>query len=97
MLPLAYVAGGLLKSNACIKDVRFGGTPPVARVAVVEATLAPSTNKSNAVPLRLHATECQFPSNAVPPRILFAITVLFPRALAEARDVAFTLSPPMKV
>ena len=50
----------------CIKVVRLH-VLPVASVAVVEATLVPSTNKSNAVPLRLNATECQFPSNAVPP------------------------------
>ena len=53
-------------SDMCIKVVRLH-VLPVASVAVVEATLVPSTNNSNAVPLRLNATECQFPSNAVPP------------------------------
>ena len=64
MLPLAYAVVPLV--SMCIKVVRLH-VLPVASVAVVEATLVPSTNKLNAVPLRLNATECQFPSNAVPP------------------------------
>ena len=60
---------------------------PVASVAVVEATLVPSTNKLNAVPLRLNATECQLPSNAVPPEKPLAMTPLWPRASATACDV----------
>ena len=63
----------------CIKVVRLH-VLPVASVAVVEATLVPSTNNSNAVPLRLNATECQLPSNAVPPEKPLAMTVLLPRA-----------------
>ena len=64
MLPLAYAVVPLV--SMCIKVVRLH-VLPVASVAVVEATLVPSTNKLNAVPLRLNATECQLPSNAVPP------------------------------
>ena len=60
---------------------------PVASVAVVEATLVPSTNKLNAVPLRLNATECQFPSNAVPPEKPPVMTLLLPRARPKACDV----------
>ena len=76
MLPFAYAVVPLI--SMCIKLVRLH-VLPVASVAVVEATLVPSTNRLNAVPLRLNATECQFPSNAVPPVNAF-ITVLFPRA-----------------
>ena len=76
MLPLAYAFVPLV--SMCIKLVRLH-VLPVASVAVVEATLVPSTNRLNAVPLRLNATECQLPSNAVPPVIAF-ITVLLPRA-----------------
>ena len=60
---------------------------PVASVAVVEATLVPSTNNSNAVALRLNAIECQFPSNAVPPEMPLAMTPLWPRARALACDI----------
>ena len=70
----------------CIKVVRLH-VLPVASVAVVEATLVPSTNNSNAVPLRLNATECQLPSNAVPPEKPLAMTVLLPRARAIACEV----------
>ena len=70
----------------CIKVVRLH-VLPVASVAVVEATLVPSTNRLNAVPLRLKATECQLPSNAVPPEKPLAMTVLLPRARALACDV----------
>jgi len=84
MLPLAYGVVPFLRM--CIKDVRLH-VLPVERVAVVEATLRPSTNNSDAVPLRLNATECQFPSNAVPPEKLVAMMVLLPRARALACDV----------
>src|SRR4029077_13800050 len=84
MLPLAY--GAVSKFSLCIKVVR-SHVLPVARVAVVEATLVPSTNNSNAVALRLNATECQFPSNAVPPEKPFSMTVLLPRARPKACDV----------
>src|SRR5262252_3665421 len=84
MLPLAYAVVSLV--SMCIKLVRLH-VLPVARVAVVEVTLVPSTNKSNAVPLRLNATECQLPSNAVPPAIPLAMTVLLPRARPKACDV----------
>ena len=77
MLPLAYAVVPLV--SMCIKVVRLH-VLPVASVAVVEATLVPSTNNSNAVPLRLNATECQLPSNAVPPEKPLAMTVLLPRA-----------------
>ena len=77
MLPLAYAVVSAVR--LCIKVVRLH-VLPVASVAVVEATLVPSTNNSNAVPLRLNATECQFPSNAVPPEKPLAMTVLLPRA-----------------
>jgi hypothetical protein len=77
MLPLAYAVVSL--SRGCIKVVRLH-VLPVASVAVVEATLVPSTNKLNAVPLRLNVIECQFPSNAVPPEIPLPMTVLWPRA-----------------
>ena len=77
MLPLAYAVVPLVRR--CIKVVRLH-VLPVASVAVVEATLVPSTNNSNAVPLRLNATECQLPSNAVPPEKPLAMTVLLPRA-----------------
>jgi hypothetical protein len=50
----------------CIKDVRSDVLPRVS-VAVLAATVVPSTNNSNAVPLRLKVIECQVPSNAVPP------------------------------
>ena len=66
MLPLAYPVVSF--SRGCIKVVRLH-VLPVASVAVVEATLVPSTNNSNAVPLRLNAIECQLPSNAVPPEM----------------------------
>ena len=72
--------------SMCIKVVRLH-VLPVASVAVVEATLVPSTNNSNAVPLRLNATECQLPSNAVPPEKPLAMTLLLPRARAKAFDV----------
>ena len=84
MLPLAY--GVVSKFSLCIKLVRLH-VLPVARVAVVEATLVPSTNNSNAVALRLNATECQLPSNAVPPEKPLAMTPLWPRARALACDV----------
>ena len=45
---------------------------PVASVVVVVATLTPSTNNPNAVPLRLNVIECQLSSNAVPPAMLLA-------------------------
>ena len=64
MLPLAYAPVPL--NSMCIKLVRLQ-VLPVGSVAVVVATLAPSTNRPNAVPLRLNATECQAPSNAIPP------------------------------
>ena len=79
MLPLAYLVVRLV--SMCIKVVRLH-VLPVARVAVVEATLVPSTNNSNAVALRLNATECQLPSNAVPPEKPLAMTPLLPRARA---------------
>src|SRR5262247_3005194 len=84
MLPLAYVA--VSKFTLCIKVVRLH-VLPVASGAVVVATLVPSTNNLNAVPLRLNATECQLPSNAVPPERPSAMTVLLPRARALACDV----------
>ena len=77
ILPFAYAVVPLIR--LCIKVVRLH-VLPVASVAVVEATLVPSTNNSNAVPLRLNATECQLPSNAVPPEKPPAMTVLWPRA-----------------
>jgi hypothetical protein len=77
MLPLAYPVVPLV--SMCIKLVRLHMLP-VASVAVVEATLVPSTNRLNAVPLRLNATECQLPSNAVPPEKPLAMTPLWPRA-----------------
>jgi hypothetical protein len=70
----------------CIKVVRLH-VLPVASVAVVEATLVPSTNNSNAVPLRLKATECQLPSKAVPPEKPLAMTPLLPRARPKACEV----------
>ena len=84
MLPLAYAVVSLV--SLCIKVVRLH-VLPVASVAVVEATLVPSTNKSNAVSLRLNATACQLPSNAVPPEKPLAMTVLLPRARPKACDV----------
>ena len=90
MLPLAY--GVVPVNRRCIKDVRLH-VLPVERVAVVEATLVPSTNNSNAVPLRLNAIECQFPSNAVPPEMPLAMTAPLPLARAVACDVG--LSWPM--
>ena len=84
MLPLAYAVVPLV--SMCIKVVRLH-VLPVASVAVVEVNLLPSTNKLNAVPLRLNATECQLPSNAVPPEKPLAITVLLPRARPKACDV----------
>src|SRR5262245_62014294 len=84
MLPLAYLVVPLYRR--CIKVVR-SHVLPVARVAVVEATLLPSTNKLNAVPLRLNAIDCQFPSNAVPPEKPLAMTVLLPWARALACEV----------
>ena len=77
MLPLAYAVVTLV--GMCINVVRLH-VLPVASVAVVVATLVPSTNKLNAVPLRLNTIECQLPSNAVPPAIPLPITVLLPRA-----------------
>ena len=77
MLPLAYAVVPLI--SMCINVVRLH-VLPVASVAVVVATLVPSTNNSNAVPLRLNATECQLPSNAVPPEKPLAMTELLPRA-----------------
>jgi hypothetical protein len=76
MLPLAYAVVPLV--SMCIKLVRLH-VLPVASVAVVVATLVPSTNRLNAVPLRLNTTACQFPSNAVPP-VNALPTPLFPRA-----------------
>ena len=84
MLPLAYAVVSLVIK--CIKVVRLH-VLPVASVAVVEATLVPSTKRLNAVPLRLNATECQLPSNAVPPERPLAMTPLLPRARANACDV----------
>src|SRR5262245_57825732 len=84
MLPLAYPVVPLVKE--CIKVVRLD-VLPVARVAVVVATLVPSTNNSNAVAVRLNATECQLPSNAVPPEKPLCMTVLLPRARPKACDV----------
>src|SRR5215475_14911070 len=83
ILPLAYVVVPLI--SMCIKVVRLH-VLPVASVAVVEATLVPSTNNSNAVALRLNAIECQLPSNAVPPEMPLAMTPLLPRARAIACD-----------
>ena len=77
ILPFAYAVVPLIR--LCIKVVRLH-VLPVASVAVVEATLVPSTNNSNAVALRLNTTECQLPSNAVPPEKPLAMTVLLPRA-----------------
>ena len=70
----------------CIKLVRLH-VLPVASVAVVEATLVPSTNKSNAVPLRLNATECQLPSNAVPPENANCHDGAIASGLSSRRDV----------
>ena len=84
MLPLAYAVVPLV--SMCINVVRLH-VLPVASVAVVEATLVPSTNRLNAVPLRLNTTECQLPSNAVPPEKPLAMTVLLPRARPKACDV----------
>ena len=84
MLPLAYAVVPLV--SMCIKVVRLH-VLPVARVAVVEVTLMPSTNNSNAVALRLNAIECQLPSNAVPPEMPLAMTPLLPRARPKACDV----------
>ena len=64
MLPLAYRVVPLIRM--CIKVVRLH-VLPVASVAVVEATLTPSTHIVNAVLLRLKVIECQLPLNAVPP------------------------------
>src|SRR5436189_4858462 len=89
MLPLAYLVVRLIRM--CIKFVRLH-VLPVARLRVLEATLVPSTNNSNAVPLRLNATECQLPSNAVPPVMSLSIWLVVPRAWAEAAPVA-SLSP----
>jgi hypothetical protein len=80
MLPLAYAVVPLI--SMCIKLVRLH-VLPVASVAVVEPTLAPSTKRVNAVPLRRNATECQFPSNAVP-AVTTPVVVLLPRAEPEA-------------
>ena len=77
MLPLAYTVALLV--SMCIKVVRLH-VLPVASVAVVVATLTPSTNMLNAVPLRLNATACQLPLNAVPPVNALFMTVLLPRA-----------------
>jgi len=76
MLPLAYpvVAFWMM----CIKLVRLD-VLPVASVAVVEVNLVPSINNSNAVALRLNATECQLPSNAVPPENVEFMIALLPR------------------
>jgi len=83
MLPLAYAV--VMLWRRCIKLVRLH-VLPVARVAVAEPTLAPSTKRVNAVPLRRNVTECQFPSNAVPPDRA-ACVLLLPRATALARVV----------
>src|SRR5215471_20449232 len=90
MLPLAYVAAS--KFSLCIKLVRLH-VLPVARIAVVEATQVPSTNNSNTVPLRLNATECQVPSNAVPPEKPLAMAPLWPRARAVACEVGLLSWP----
>jgi len=84
-LPLAHLGAGVPGCRGCIKDVR-SLLPPAARVAVVEATLVPSTNKVKSVPFFLNAKECQFPSKAVPgPVKKFDITVmLLPLARASA-------------
>jgi hypothetical protein len=88
-LPLAY---GLTEfSKLCIKEVRLHALAR-ASVALVEATLKPSTHKVNAVPLRLNVIECQFPSNAVPPAKGPLMVALFPRAIADA-EVVVPLSP----
>src|SRR5262249_40107906 len=86
ILPLAYP--DVPPNRRCIKLVRLH-VLPVASVAVVEATLLPSTNKLNAVPLRLNAIECQFSSNAVPPEKPLAMTPLWPRARALACEVGW--------
>src|SRR6516162_3407513 len=86
-LPLAYAV--VPPNRRCIKVVRLH-VLPVARIAVVEATLVPSTNKLNAVPLRLNATECQVPSNAVPPEKPLAMVTLWPRARAVACEVGLS-------
>jgi len=88
MLPLAYAVVPLV--SMCINVVRLH-VLPVASVAVVVATLMPSTNRLNAVPLRLNATECQLPSNAVPAEKPLAMTVLLPRARPKASDVVQNL------
>src|SRR5215831_1576943 len=85
MLPLAYAVVSLV--SKCMKVVRLHALP-VASVAVVEATLVPSTNNSNAVALRLNATECQLLSKAVPPEKPLAMTPLLPRARPRACEVA---------
>jgi hypothetical protein len=83
-LPFAYVGGGLPGFSGCIKQVRFI-EPPVVSVAVAVATLTPSTNRLNAVPLRRHIRECQFPSKALPPWMgLPIMSMLLPRAFAAA-------------
>src|SRR6478736_9939632 len=84
MLPLAYPV--VSPVSMCIKLVRLH-VLPVASVEVVDATLVPSTNNSNAVPLRLNAIECQLPSKAVPPEKPLAMTPLLPRARPKACDV----------
>ena len=87
-LPLAYALVPLL--SMCIKLVRLH-VLPVARVAVAEPTLTPSTKRVNAVPLRRNVTECQFPLNAVPPDRA-ACVLLLPRA-TELACVVDTSAP----
>src|SRR5215472_14050926 len=86
ILPLAYPVVSLVR--LCIKLVRLQ-VLPVARVAVIEATLVPSTNNWNAVPLRLNAIECQFPSNAVPPEKPLTMTPLLPLVRPKACEVGW--------
>ena len=89
ILPLAYAVVPLV--SMCIKLVRLH-VLPVASVAVVEATLVPSTNRLNAVPLRLNATECQLPSNAVPPEnplAMMAIAAGLSNSLRRCRELAY--------
>jgi len=88
MLPLEYAVAMLW--TRCIKLVRLH-VLPVASVAVAEPTLAPSTKRVNAVPLRRNVTECQFPSNAVPPDGA-ACVLLLPRA-TELACVVDTSAP----
>jgi hypothetical protein len=91
MLPLPKGAAGA-PLRACIMDVRSQALP-VARVALAVATLTPSTNNSNAVPLRLNVIECQVESNATPPVIGLDMTVLLPITRAAASPVEVPPTP----